>query len=123
MPSLLDQMTLETTRGDLPNLTKTEFADLLLAHMPLVADLTDRTSREFRLPDGRVLRFWCIIFPATDRDTELQEWAVHLFTLDQRTPRCLRRYKERQAWVYRAPYDGEGYKTDPSGVWRYKVWC
>ena len=123
MPDLLSLMTRETTSGSLPNLTKKEFATLLLSYMPEVADLGDHEDREFRTPDGRVLRFWHIIFPKTERDEELREWAVHLYTLDQKTPRCLRKYKQREAWVYLAPYgEGEGYTTDPSGKWSYSVW-
>jgi hypothetical protein len=123
MPELLDLMTRETTSGSLPNLTKQEFATLLLSHMPEVADLADHTSKEFRTPDGRVLRFWHTVFPKTERDEELREWHVQLYTLDQKTPRSLRKYRIREAWVYLAPYDeGSQYKTDPSGKWRYSVW-
>lgn len=119
------QMDVSTRRGDLPNLTKKEFADVFLQYADQVLDLPDRTDRTFELPDGRLLRFWHIIFPATQRHPELREWAVHLYTLDQRTPRCLRKLKQREAWLYLAPYDeepGSTYKTDPTGKWSYHVW-
>lgn len=119
------QMDISNRRGDLPNLTKKEFADLFLQYADQVLDMKNGESRCFETPDGRLLRFYHIIFPATQRDRELREWAVHLYTLDQRTARCLRKLKIRDAWLYLAPYDeepGTAYKTDPTGKWSYRVW-
>lgn len=115
-------MNVSNRRGDLPNLTKKEFATLFLQYADQVLDMKDREERLFELPDGRLLRFWHDIFPETERHPELREWAVHLYTLNQKTPRSLVKLKYRDAWLYLAPYRGEGYKTDPTGKWRYSVW-
>lgn len=120
----VNDMNCSNRRGDLPNLTKKEFADLLLQYADQVLDMKDHEAREFELPDGRLLRFWYIIFPASQGMPELREWAVHCYTLKQKTPRCLRRFYERKAWLYLAPYNEEhGYKTDPTGKWNYRVWA
>ena len=123
MPSVND-MNCSNRRGDLPNLTKTEFATLFLQYADQVLDMKDHEEREFELPDGRVLRFWHIVFPACRGLPELREWAVHLYTLNQRTPKCLRKFRQRHAWLYIAPYNEEkGYKTDPTKKWSYRVWA
>ena len=107
-------------RGDLPNMPKHEFADLMLRYMDEAEKLEDREHLVIELEDGRRLLFWHICFPKTKHDPELREWAVELYTIDQRTPRCIRKWKKREAWVYLAPYHGENYKT--RGKWAYKVW-
>lgn len=122
MPSIHD-MNCSNRRGDLKNLTKKEFATLFLQYTDQMLDMKDQEEREFELPDGRVLRFWHTTFPPSKyHPEELREWAVHLYTLDQKTPRCLRKFKQRDAWAYLTPYCGEGYKTDPTGKWSYSVW-
>ena len=121
-----NDMNISNRCGCLPNLTKKEFADLLLQFADQVLDMKDHESRTYELADGRLLRFWHIVFPAGHGLPELREWAVHLYTLGQRTPRSLRKWKERQAWLYLAPYEGDftraTYKTDPTGKWSYRVW-
>jgi len=114
-------LTLDRVRGDLPNLTKKEFAELMLRYAPLAGEMTeDRTEMEIALPDGRLLRFWHILFP--DNAGDPHEWHVQLYTLNQKTPRCLRKLHVREAWLYRHPYEGEGYKVDPTKTWAYSVY-
>jgi hypothetical protein len=124
MPAdLINSMNISNRRGDLPNLTKKQFAELVLSNMPHVENMVHDAEWVSELPDGRILVFHHIIFPACHGDPELREWCAELYTLDQRTPRCLRRWKIRKAWVYYAPYDERRgtYKTDPSGRWSYRV--
>ena len=108
-------------RGDLKQAKKQEFADLMLQYAEQALVLKDRETMEVELPDGRLLRFWHILFPACPHRNlpELREWSVHLYTLK---PNCVRRWNERQAWLYLAPYHTKSYKTDPSNRWCYSVW-
>jgi hypothetical protein len=109
-------------RGDLPNMPKHEFADLLFQYMDEAEKLEENEHLVVEFEDGRRLTFWYVCFHKDEviGIPELREWSVQLYTLDQRTPRCLRKWKERKAWVYLAPYRGEGYKV--RGKWAYKVW-
>ena len=107
-------------RGDLPNMPKHEFADLIFKYMDEAEKLDDRQYLVIDLEDGRRLEYCLHIFPKTEHDPELREWCVELKTIDQRTPRCVLKWKERKAWVYLAPYRGEGYRV--KGKWSYKVW-
>ena len=103
----------------LPNLTKTEFATLFLQYAGLAEELTPDQTLVVDLPDGRLLTFNTNTLGGTP---PLREWSVHLYTLNQKTPRSLRKLHVREAWLYLAPYKGEGYKVDPSGKWSYSVW-
>ena len=105
--------------GTLGNLTKQEFTTLLLHYMPQAEALTEDQNLVVDLADGRLLVY---NYHVLGGGPPLREWSIHLYTLNQRTAKCLRRLHERQAWVYPAPFQGEGYKTDPSGKWRYSVW-
>jgi hypothetical protein len=108
--------------GNLPNLTKTEFADLLLRYTDQALAMTGEGDvLEFDV-DGRILHFYHTIFPASNGKPELREWSVQLWTLNQRTPRCCAKIHQRNAWLYLAPFHGEGYKPDPTGKWWYSVW-
>lgn len=112
--------------GDLKNLTKKETADLILEYADMALELTEDGQRlAIEFDDGRILTYCLAVFPAATRPfglPTLREWSVQLYTLKQRTPRCLRRWYNRHAWLYLAPYWGEGYKTDSTGRWRYNVW-
>lgn len=118
--SIINSMYVSNRRGDLPNLTKGEFSELMLKYADQSLALKDRESLVVEFPDGRILIFYHILFEGKNR-----EWSVHFYTLKQRTARCLRKYYERQAWLYLAPYDDNerGYKTDPTGKWSYRVWA
>lgn len=108
-------------RGDLPNLPKQEFADLLFQYMDEAEKLPDGHTLIVELDDGRRLRFKHHLLGAIGTEhPELHEWAVELTTLNQATPRCLRKWRERKAWVYYHPYQGEGYKV--RGKWSYSVY-
>ena len=119
------EMDCSLRRGDLKNLTRKEFATLLLEYADEALALTeDGQNLIVSLPDGRVLIYYHHIFPATERLPELREWLVRLYTLKQKTPRSLRKWYSREAWLYLAPYTEEsGYKTDPTGKWSYRVWA
>ena len=114
-------MSLPHRPGTLPNLTKTEFADLFLKYTDQALALKDGEAFEVDV-DGRKLRIFHSVFPRRACDDELREWSVTLTTLNQRTPKCLAKVRQRQAWLYLAPFLGEGYKSDPTGKWRYSVW-
>jgi hypothetical protein len=119
----INGMYVTNRRGDIPNLTKAEFVTLMLQYAPEALCLKDRETLAVEFEDGRILTFYHIVFPAQRHLPELREWAVHLYTLKQRTERCLRKWHERKAWLYIAPYTEEkGYTTDPSRTWSYKVW-
>jgi len=121
---ITNNMNISNRRGDLPNLTKQEFADLMLKYADEALVLKERDDLVLELPDGRILNYEYHYYPPTSSGLpELREWSVHLYTLKQRTPKCLRKYHRRLAWLYLAPYNEEsGYKTDPTGKWSYKVW-
>lgn len=122
----INSMDVSNRRGDLPNLTRQEFADLMLKYANECLSLENRGEElVVELPDGRILTYEYHYFPPTPRGLpELREWFVQLYTLKQRTPRCLHKKHIRKAWLYLAPYTEEaGYKTDPTGKWSYKVWA
>jgi hypothetical protein len=106
--------------GTLQNYTKKQFADLMLRHADQAERLKEGETLKVELPDGRLLVYH---YHELSGPTVLREWSVHLYTLNQRTERCLRKLHERQGWLYLAPYEGEGYKVDPSGKWSYHVWA
>lgn len=119
---IINAMRITNRRGDLPNVTKTEFADLVLQWMPIASGIPDRHTLVVEREDGRILTIRHLIFHANaNHPTDLHEYHATLHTLNQRTDRCLRKWRMREAWVYPAPFNGEGYKTDPSGQWRYSV--
>ena len=123
---IINNMNITNRRGDLPNPTKQEFADLMLKYAEECLSLENRGEElVVELPDGRILTYEYHYFPPTSSGLpELREWSVQLYTLKQRTPRCLRKKHYRKAWLYLAPYTEEsGYKTDPTGKWSYKVWA
>jgi hypothetical protein len=103
----------------LQNYTKKQFADLMLRYADQAEKLTPDQTLKVELPDGRLLTFNTNTLGG---EPPLREWSVHLYTLNQRTERCLRKLHVREAWLYLAPYEGEGYKVDPSGKWSYSVW-
>lgn len=120
---IINSIGIENRRGDLRNLTKTETADLMLRYADLALGLKDHEDLVVELPDGRLLIYYHIWWPATDTQPELREWSVDVYTLKQKTPRCLRKWYCRKAWLYLAPYKSEGYKTDPTKTWSYRVWA
>jgi hypothetical protein len=123
--SLINSIGIENRPGDLKNATRKEFATLFLSHANREALLAipEREALVIELDDGRILEFQHNHYPPTGRLPDLHEWVVELTTLKQKTPRCLRKWHTRSAWLYLAPYDEEtGYKTDPSGMWSYRVW-
>lgn len=113
----LTGMSCRDRNGDLPVLSKTESAEVMFRYIDQARDLQDGETLVVELADGRLLRYFHTVVGG---DPELREWAVHLYTLRQRTPKCLVRFHERQAWFYLAPFQGEGYKT--RGDWVYSVW-
>jgi hypothetical protein len=115
---IINHMNISNRRGDLPNLTRKEFADLFLKYADQAMGMKDRESLVVEFPDGRILTFRHLLFG------KKSEWSVSLFTLKQRTAKCIRRWYERQAWLYLAPYNEEhGYTTDPTKKWSYRVWA
>lgn len=63
------------------------------------------------------------LFPSEDIVRTTPEWSVSLYTLNQRTKRCLRKFHIRRAFVYRDGQEPEGkYTLDTTKAWRYQVW-
>lgn len=123
--NLINSMDISTRRGDLPNLTKQEFANLFLKYADEALPLKKGEDLVVDLPDGRILLYEYHHYPPTHSGLpELREWSIQLYTLKQRTARCLHKKHYRKAWLYLAPYTEEsGYKTDPTGKWSYRVWA
>jgi hypothetical protein len=123
--SFINGISIHNRRGDIKNITRKEFATLMLSHAnreELLA-IPEREALVIELDDGRILEFQHNYYPPTGRLPHLHEWVVELTTLRQKTPRSLRKWDTHSAWLYFAPYDEErGYTTDPSGMWSYKVW-
>jgi hypothetical protein len=119
---IINDIGIENRRGDLPNLTKKETADLILTYADIALGLKDKENLVVELPDGRLLIYYHLWWEATADQRELREWDVEVITLKQKTPRSLRKWYTRRAWLYLAPYEEAGYKTDPTGTWRYRVW-
>ena len=118
-------MNVTNRNGDLPNPTKREFEELILAHAnreELIA-IPDRHAGVMELPDGRILRFRHTIWTETPTQPPLHEWSVELVTLKQKTPRSLRKIHTWNAWLYLyEDHQSSHYKRDPSHTWSYKVW-
>lgn len=123
---VVNGMSITNRRGDLKNLTKQEFVDVFLTYADEMFEMNPENRRFMvELEDGRVLTAQYILFPANRVYPELREWMIELYTLKQKTPRSLKRFHIRKAWMYLAPYDEDisgKYKTDPTGKWSYHVW-
>ena len=123
--SVWGHMDVTNRRGDLPNLKKKEFEELLLAHAnrdELMA-IPHRHCGIVDLPDGRVLAFHHNIWPETPHDPLLHEWSAELVTLKQKTPRSLRKVHIWKAWMYLyEDHQSDHYKRDPSRTWSYSIW-
>lgn len=101
---------------------KAEVEELMLRYIDRARDLKDGENLVVEFPDGRVLRFYHTSFPRSGGEPELREWAGHLFVLRQCVMTKRKTFYEHQSWFYLAPFQGEGYKTDPTKTWRYSVW-
>lgn len=113
---LNDMNITNTPHGDLPNLTKEEFIDWVMECIPEM-EVSNRNMQYWSRPDGRVLAMYCVVFPACPRfPRELVEFHAQSYTLNQRTPRCLRKWRQRQAFIYHEK-QGKYYKQHPSGYW------
>ena len=105
-----------TPNGNLPNLTKQEFIEWVMECLPEM-EVKNHHAQHWQRPDGRVLRIWCIVFPATtDHPNELIEFHATSHTLQQRTLRCIRKWRTRDCYVY-TNYQGGNYMQHPSGYW------
>ena len=120
---IVNAISIHNRRGDLPKPTKAEFASLLLQYADRASRLADNEQLVVELPDGRLLLSHHSLYPGTETDREIRQFDVEIITLKQRTPRCLRKWSCRKAWLYPYPYEEQGYTTDPTRRWRYKVWC
>ena len=121
---LMNGMNIKNRPGNLRNISKKEFAELMLKHAPEVDEIPPGEQLVVEFPDGRILNYSHHYWPPNQNrmEEEFHEWSVELTTLDQRTERCLRRSHTRKGWLYIAPYNNPGYKIDPSGKWSYLVW-
>lgn len=96
--------------GTLANLKKEEFADWVLECLSDF-EIKDHHKQYWLRPDGRVLKLFCTILKATEQNpTDLIEMHAESYTLQQRTPRCLRRWKSRTGFFYPENPYSEGYK-------------
>ena len=121
--NLQNSMYITNRQGNLPKISKAEFAELMLSHAPEVDEIPPNMTLVVEFPDGRVLEYFHNYWPADEHfKEELHEWFVKLMTLDQRTERCLRKFHIRNGTMYLAPFVSKQYKIDPSGKWSYFVW-
>lgn len=122
--SLINSMEVANRPGNLKNLTRDEFVDLMLAFADreMLLAIPEREALVIELDDGRILEFQHNFYPSTSLLPPLHEWVVELTTLNQKTARCLRKFHRRAAWLYLAPYvEEKRYSTDASGTWAYRV--